>query len=225
MAQRKIGQGLIRRDPAYGRTFSLDDEPKGQLPAATGPEAVSREDVGEGATVATPQPVAAEAAVDAAVGRTAEPRPATPSESSGAPAPSRPPAESGKPSSLEDRPAARGKATVTVRVRPKAAQVERIAATAHPPKRVMKAAWRRAVEGYVLRPEYVEPVEGERAGGRDGFYSTTITVDAAALAALVREHDPLGTQGAWWVLRGQLEPLFWVALDGLLDELERKRGR
>lgn len=116
------------------------------------------------------------------------------------------------------------KALVSVRARPLAAQAERIASTGLHPRQVMKAAWRRAVEGYSVGPTYIEPGNSERAGGPANLWETTLTVDAEALEVLARRHDPLGVEGGWWLIRGQLEPAFWTALDEVLAQLTDAKG-
>jgi hypothetical protein len=116
------------------------------------------------------------------------------------------------------------KALVSVRARPLAAQAERIASTGLQPRQVMKAAWRRAVEGFSVGPTYIEPRPSERAGGAANLWETTLTVDAEALEKLARRHDPLGVEGGWWLIRGQLEPAFWTALDEVLAQVAEAKG-
>lgn len=84
---------------------------------------------------------------------------------------------------------------------------------------MLRAAWLRALPGLVLRPIYVERSWEERAGPGSRI-RTTLAVDTGTLAALARAADPLGVEGPWFLLRGQVEPAFWSALDALLGELE-----
>lgn len=108
---------------------------------------------------------------------------------------------------------------VTLDLRPLLRQVAPIAATGIAPGQVLRAAWLRALPGLVLRPTYAERSWEERAGPGSRI-RTTLAVDAGTLAALARAADPLGVEGPWFLLRGQVEPAFWSALDALLGELE-----
>ena len=112
---------------------------------------------------------------------------------------------------------------VAVNVRPLARQAERIKATGLRPQDVLKAAWRTAVAGYTVTPSYVEAPAGKRAGGATFLYNTTLTVEQEPLAALAQANDPLGVKSAWWLIRGQLEPTFWAALDDLLTRLAKPK--
>lgn len=108
---------------------------------------------------------------------------------------------------------------VTLDLRPLLRQLAPIAATGIAHDQVLRAAWLRALPGLVLRPTYVERSWEERAGTGSRI-RTTLAVDAGTLAALARAADPLGVEGPWFLLRGQVEPAFWSALDALLGELE-----
>jgi hypothetical protein len=112
---------------------------------------------------------------------------------------------------------------VAVNVRPLARQAERIKATGLRPQDVLKAAWRTAVASYTVTPSYVEAPAGKRAGGATFLYNTTLTVEQEPLAALAQANDPLGVKSAWWLIRGQLEPTFWAALDDLLTRLAKPK--
>lgn len=112
---------------------------------------------------------------------------------------------------------------VAVNVRPLARQTERIKATGLRPQDVLKAAWRTAVAGYTVTPSYVEAPAGKRAGGAVFLYNTTLTVEKEPLTALAQANDPLGVKSAWWLIRGQLEPTFWTALDDLLTRLAKPK--
>ena len=105
-------------------------------------------------------------------------------------------------------------------VRPLLAQVPRIEATGLPPQRVLKAAWQRTAPRYTLAPSYVEPLDVERSLGREYGFSTTLRLNADALTTLLHLHDPLKITPYWSLIRGQVEPLFWQALDEVLAELD-----
>ena len=136
------------------------------------------------------------------------------------PPPSRlsPPARQGE-AAQAPRQERREASRVTLDLRPLLRQVAPIAATGIAPGQVLRAAWLRALPGLVLRPIYAERSREERArpGSR---IRTTLAVDVGTLAALAHAADPLGVEGPWFLLRGQVEPAFWSALDALLGELE-----
>ncbi|MBP1806997.1 hypothetical protein [Rubellimicrobium aerolatum] len=111
---------------------------------------------------------------------------------------------------------------ISVGIRPLATQVERIAATGLRKRDVLQAAWRKAAAGYVVGDAYVEPRAVERGGGRENLFDSTLTVDAGALDGLARVHDPLGVKGAWWLIRGQIEPAFWEAVDDVLAQIAKR---
>jgi len=138
------------------------------------------------------------------------------------PLPSRlsPPAHQGEAARApQGRQERREAGRVTLDLRPLLRQVAPIAATGIAPGQVLRAAWLRALPGLVLRPTYAERSREERAGPGSRI-RTTLAVDAGTLAALARAADPLGVEGPWFLLRGQVEPAFWSALDALLGELE-----
>jgi hypothetical protein len=49
---------------------------------------------------------------------------------------------------------------------------------------------------------------------------TSLAVDANALTALLRAHDPLDVLSKWALIRGQIEPRVWAEIDTLLAEIE-----
>lgn len=112
---------------------------------------------------------------------------------------------------------------VAVNTRPLAAQVERMHATGLPVRDLMKAAWRQATTGLILEATYVDPPLVEVATGSAYRFSTTWTVAAATVAALAHEHDPLGVRGSWALIRGQVEPALWTALDDVLARMAERR--
>jgi hypothetical protein len=89
------------------------------------------------------------------------------------------------------------------------------------PAHVIRAALRRAVKNWQLDPEFVAPSEEQRTRIAEWRARTSLAVDANALAALLRSHDPLDVLSKWALIRGQLEPLVWAEIDGLLDEITR----
>lgn len=204
---RRTFQQVIARDPAYSGSFGTDQVSKvepltpKELPPPVGEPSQAPEVV---------QPAQE------------KPSPPMPSLVPGSGlAPSRPQLQPGGLADVAERPShpIRRKVHVPVRLRPLAEQVDHIAATGLRPRDVLKAAWRKATSGYVLGPDYIAPASVSRAGGAASFFNTTLTVDAEALAALARVHDPLGVQGGWWLLRGQVEPRFWGAIEDVLAQV------
>ena len=206
MVRRTI-QHLTGRDPAYSGSFGTDRASSVEHPPPKEPRVPARE---SSRALETVQPVE---------GGDAPTKP-----SSGTSSESTPLAPSGQPNNAvgaEDQVSqpSRGKVHVPVRLRPLAEQVDRIAATGLRPRDVLKAAWRKATSGYVLGPDYIPAPSVSRAGGATIFFNTTLTVDSQALSALARVHDPLGVQGGWWLLRGQVEPRFWAAIEDVLAQV------
>lgn len=210
---RRTFQQVKARDPDYAGGFSADDWNLGGAPLVAPPSPEAAPEPQEAPQDARPsaevQPAPTPA--KAAPGARAAPRPR--------PTPPVTPAEVA-PEAV--RSAAR--AYVPVRVRARADQVDRIVATGLRPGDVLKAAWRKASSGYTVGPEFIEPAPAGRAGG-SLHYNTTLIVDAAALAALAREHDPLGVRGGWWLLRGQVEPRLWDAIEEVLAQVAAGRAR
>lgn len=223
MAIRRI-QDLLRPDPAYAGTFEAKDdanppplaeprrptsgprmEPVGSEPAEPAPVPPVPEPPSARADDAPASEPAVRAAPVASAARTA--RKAAPSAQV-APAPP---------------PAPRGRVPVSVRIRPSVEQAARIAATGLRGRDVLQAAWRKAAAGYAVGPDYVEPEDVARAGGPSGLFDTTLMVDAEPLEALARVHDPLSVKGAWWLIRGQMEPRFWTAVDEVLARISERK--
>lgn len=111
---------------------------------------------------------------------------------------------------------------VNVQLRPLAAQAKRIEAAGLSMDSMLRAAWRQATAGLTLGPTYVEAPQAERAEGPDTVFRTTIRVDAAVLEELGKEHDFYGIAPPWSLLRGQVEGVFWKALDDVLERLAAK---
>lgn len=114
---------------------------------------------------------------------------------------------------------------VAVNTRPLAGQVERIRASGLPIRDLMKAAWRQATTGLTLEATYVPPPRAHCAPGAAYRFSTTWTIEAEPLATLAEEHDPLGVRGSWALIRGQVEPAVWTALDDVLARMAERSQR
>ncbi|MBC7146333.1 MAG: hypothetical protein H5U24_13130 [Thioclava marina] len=87
------------------------------------------------------------------------------------------------------------------------------------PAHVIRAALRRAVRNWQLGPDFVPPSEEQRTRITEWRARTSLAVDAGAVTALLRAHDPLDVLSKWTLIRGQLEPRVWAEIDALLDEI------
>ncbi|WP_235816330.1 hypothetical protein [Phaeovulum vinaykumarii] len=87
------------------------------------------------------------------------------------------------------------------------------------PAHVIRAALRRAVKTWNLGPDFVDPSEEQRSRITEWRARTSLAVDAAAVGALLRTHDPLDVLSKWTLIRGQLEPRVWAEIDALLVEI------
>ena len=87
------------------------------------------------------------------------------------------------------------------------------------PAHVIRAALRRAVKNWALGSEFVPPPEEQRTRITEWRARTSLAVDAPALTALQRAHDPLDVLSKWALVRGQIEPRVWAEIDILLDEI------
>jgi hypothetical protein len=87
------------------------------------------------------------------------------------------------------------------------------------PAHVIRAALRRAVKNWQLEQYFVAPSEEQRTRITEWRARTSLAVDADAVTALLRAHDPLDVLSKWTLIRGQLEPRVWVEIDALLDEI------
>ena len=111
---------------------------------------------------------------------------------------------------------------VNVQLRPLAAQEERIEAAGLSMDSTLRAAWRQATASLTLGATYVAPPKAERTEGQGAAFRTTMRVDAAVLDELAREHDFYGITPPWSLIRGQVEGVFWKALDDVLKRLTAK---
>lgn len=87
------------------------------------------------------------------------------------------------------------------------------------PAHVIRAALRRAVKTWQLRPEFVPPSEEQRTRITEWRARTSLAVDANALTSILHAHDPLDVLSKWALIRGQIEPRVWAEIDILLDEI------
>jgi hypothetical protein len=87
------------------------------------------------------------------------------------------------------------------------------------PAHVIRAALRRAVRNWQLGPDFVPPSEEQRTRITEWRARTSLAVDAGAVTALLRAHDPLDVLSKWTLIRGQFEPRVWAEIDALLDEI------
>lgn len=87
------------------------------------------------------------------------------------------------------------------------------------PAHVIRAALRRAIKNWELGSEFVPPSEEQRTRITEWRARTSLAVDAPALTALLRAHDPLDVLSKWALVRGQIEPRVWAEIDILLHEI------
>ena len=80
-------------------------------------------------------------------------------------------------------------------------------------------ALRRAVKTWQLDPHFVAPSEEPRTRITEWRARTSLAVDAGAVTALLRAHDPLDVLSKWTLIRGQVEPRVWAEIDAILIEL------
>ena len=87
------------------------------------------------------------------------------------------------------------------------------------PAHVIRAALRRAVKNWELRPDFVAPSEEQRTRITEWRARTSLAVDAMAVTSLLRAQDPLDVLSKWTLIRGQLEPRVWAEIDAILSEI------
>lgn len=90
------------------------------------------------------------------------------------------------------------------------------------PAHVIRAALRRAVKNWELGSDFVPPSEARRTRITEWRARTSLAVDADAVTALLRAHDPLDVLSKWTLIRGQLEPRVWAEIDTILSDLEAR---
>ena len=89
------------------------------------------------------------------------------------------------------------------------------------PAHVIRAALRRAVKNWQLGQDFVAPSDEQRTRITEWRARTSLAVDAGAVTALLRAHDPLDVLSKWSLIRGQVEPRVWAEIDALLIEIGR----
>lgn len=89
------------------------------------------------------------------------------------------------------------------------------------PAHVIRAALRRAVKNWELGPDFVDPSDEPRTRITEWRARTSLAVDAEAVNALLRAHDPLDVLSKWTLIRGQLEPRVWAEIDAILTVLNQ----
>lgn len=195
---------ITRPDPVYAASLRLEGEKD------AGWEKVRR-------AAAMPEPVAVE---PASMGDDVAARPSTaPTSASrlrqetGA---GTAPAVMSSPSRPRRSPATR---KIDIRVNALERQEEALIDCGVDPAHVIRAALRRAVKNWELGSEFVPPSEEQRTRITEWRARTSLAVDAPALTALLRAHDPLDVLSKWTLIRGQLEPRVWAEIDILLDEI------
>jgi hypothetical protein len=196
---------ITRPDPAYAAALRPEEEDPGR----------------EGAlrAEAIPKPMSVKAAVAeedlAPVPSTSSTPPLQPKLETGAGI-----AQPAMPSSAKTRrtPATR---KIDIRVNALERQEEALIDCDVDPAHVIRAALRRAVKNWQLGQDFVPPSEEQRTRITEWRARTSLAVDAGALAALLRAHDPLDVLSKWTLIRGQVEPRVWAEIDLILLELPR----
>lgn len=120
------------------------------------------------------------------------------------------------PTSPRRNPATR---KIDIRVNALERQEEALINCGVDPAHVIRAALRRAVKNWELEPDFIPPAEEQRTRITEWRARTSLAVDASAVTALLRAHDPLDVLSKWTLIRGQLEPCVWAEIDAILDEL------
>lgn len=120
----------------------------------------------------------------------------------------------------------RGPATrkIDIRVDALERQEEALIDCSVDPAHVIRAALRRAVKNWELGPDFVPPAEEQRTRITEWRARTSLAVDADAVNALLRAHDPLDVLSKWTLIRGQLERCVWAEIDTILDEIAGRAG-
>ena len=126
------------------------------------------------------------------------------------------PAPLASPTRPRRSPAAR---KIDIRVNALERQEEALIDCGVDPAHVIRAALRRAVKDWQLDPHFVAPSEEPRSRITEWRARTSLAVDTAALATLLRAHDPLDVLSKWALIRGQVEPRVWAEIDAILFDL------
>jgi hypothetical protein len=111
---------------------------------------------------------------------------------------------------------------IDIRVNALERQEEALIDCAVDPAHVIRAALRRAVKNWQLGPNFIPPSKEQRTRITEWRARTSLAVDADAVTALLRAHDPLDVLSKWRLIRGQLEPRVWAEIDALLGEIAER---
>ena len=170
----------------------------------------------------TPEPVSARPVVvdDHIAAPPSTPPPPTPQPSQETAGRAAPPAM-GSAARTRRIPATR---KIDIRVNALERQEEALIDCGVDPAHVIRAALRRAVKKWQLEPDFVASSEEQRTRITEWRARTSLAVDASALAALLRAHDPLDVLSKWTLIRGQLEPRVWTEIDAILDDISSNRA-
>jgi len=186
---------ITRPDPGYaaGLKIASPVEPQRQDATRPDPEGVGKTRAGEGSELMEPErpPAPHVEAVPDVVG----PSPGV-----------------AQPQSARTR-------KVDVRVTALERQAADLNACGINPAHVVRAALRRATKHWQLMPGFIPPRRDRTAKPSSWRMRTTVAVDAEALTAIMATEDPLDVCSKWSLIRGQLEPLVWQEIDGILAEL------
>lgn len=195
---------ITRPDPAYAASLRPEEE-----------KDPGREEADREQTVLMPMSVAADVADEDQA-----PVPSRPSVPSPQPSPETTTEIITAPTASQPRvrriPATR---KIDIRVNALERQEEALIDCGVDPAHVIRAALRRAVKNWELGSEFVPPSEEQRTRITEWRARTSLAVDAPALTALLRAHDPLDVLSKWALIRGQIEPRVWAEIDILLDEI------
>ena len=195
---------ITRTDPAYAASLrpEVEEDP--------GRAEVQRAE-------ATPEPASAQPVVvdDHIAAPPSTPPPPTPQPSQETAGRAAPPAM-GSAARTRRIPATR---KIDIRVNALERQEEALIDCGVDPAHVIRAALRRAVKNWELGPDFVAPSEDQRTRITEWRARTSLAVDADAVTALLRAHDPLDVLSKWTLIRGQLEPRVWAEIDAILSEI------
>lgn len=127
----------------------------------------------------------------------------------------------------DSKPSAPGRAKtparkIDIRVNALERQEAALKACGIEPAHVVRAALRRAVKDWQLTPVFAPPPKERRTRKTRWQARTSLAVDAASLAVLLRDHDPLDVLSKWALVRGQVEPRIWAEIDVLLEEITNR---
>jgi len=99
------------------------------------------------------------------------------------------------------------------------ADLEHLTARGIPGSDVVKLAGRRALATFEPKAVFTELADGDRLPTKHA-YKTNKTVDTAVMDKMRTKTDPLNLRGDGFLLRGQIEPIFWKELDAVILEMK-----